>query len=171
MLNPTEVLRALKKASGSQNQQNQTVTVPLVGVTVRGNKRGPDIRAGFAHITDGPRANLRIQLFPTSGVLEFTFPEDLNPPKNGTYSVRVPLEKNGSDTFWTTIGYALVEEGKVAVVLEAIPPTGLVVISFTETVEERRARRAKEKAAEGTEAEVEVDAEATADFPEDPFQD
>ncbi|WP_448377650.1 hypothetical protein [Fervidobacterium sp.] len=167
-MNPTDVLRAVRKSS-QQNQQKGQV-VPLAGVTVRGNKRGPDIRAGFAHITDG-RANLRIQVFPVSGVLEFAFPDDLTPPKEGTYSVRVPVEKNNGEAFWTTIGYALVEDRKVVVVLEAIPPTGLAVISFAETVEERQARLAKEKAAaEGTE-EAEAEAEATPDFPEDPFQD
>jgi len=171
MLNPTQVLHKIQ----ANGKKEEAISAPLKGVTLRGNKRGPDLPAGFAYLAkDGTKASVRVDLFPTSGVVEFQIPEGVPSPKEGTYSLRAPLGE-GKDARWATVGYAVVQEGKVALAFDAIPPSGRVVISFAETIEERRARLAKEKEAKEEKAEEAEEAgEASSDegdFPEDPFAD
>jgi len=171
MLNPSEVLQKVARGNGTKSE---AVAAPLKGVTLRGNKRGPDIPAGFAYFApDGLKVNLRVDLFPTSGVVEVEVPEGVSPPKEGTYYARVALQ-GGKETRWVTVGYAVAREGKLAIAFDALPPNGRVSISLQMTAEERAEQRAKaqgqgEQAAE--EATEEAAEEAAGDFPEDPFQD
>ncbi len=165
MLNPSEVLKVVRGNGG----KSEAVSAPLKGVTLRGNKRGPDIPAGFAYFApDGTKVNLRIDLFPTSGVVEVEVPEGVPAPKEGTYYARVALQ-GSKETRWVTVGYAVAQERKLAVAFDALPPGGRASISLQMTAEERAEKRVK--AQEGEEATEEVAEEAAGDFPEDPFQD
>jgi hypothetical protein len=171
MLNPSEVLQKVTRGNGTKSE---AVAAPLKGVTLRGNKRGPDIPAGFAYFSpDGLKVNLRVDLFPTSGVVEVEVPEGVPAPKEGTYYARVALE-GGKETRWVTVGYAVAQERKLAIAFDAVPPNGRVSISLQMTAEERAERR-KAQEAEGATATEEVTEEASeeaaGDFPEDPFQD
>jgi hypothetical protein len=169
MLNPSEVLKVAARGNGGKSE---AVAAPLKGITLRGNKRGPDITAGFAYFSpDGTKVNLRVDLFPTSGVVEVEVPGGVPAPKKGTYYARVALQ-GGKETRWVTVGYAVAEERKLAVAFDALPPDGRVSISLQMTAEERAERKAK--AQEGERAEEvaeEATEEANGDFPEDPFQD
>jgi hypothetical protein len=172
MLNPSEVLQKVSRGNGTKSE---AVAAPLKGVTLRGNKRGPDIPAGFAYFSpDGLKVNLRVDLFPTSGVVEVEVPEGVPTPKEGTYYARVALQ-GGKETRWVTVGYAVAKERKLAVAFDAVPPGGRVSISLQMTAEEREQKRAKEQEEERTTAAEEVAdeaaEEAAGDFPEDPFQD
>jgi hypothetical protein len=169
MFNPSEVLKVAVRANGGKTE---AVAAPLKGVTLRGNKRGPDIPAGFAYFApDGSKANLRVDLFPTSGVVEVEVPEGVPAPKEGTYFVRAALQGQ-KEARWVTVGYAVAKERKLAI--DALPPDGRVSISLQMTAEER-AEQKKAKAQEGgqaaEEAIEEAAEEAAGDFPEDPFQD
>jgi len=171
MFNPSEVLQ--KVARQGNGGKTEAVAAPLKGVTLRGNKRGPDVPAGFAYFSpDGTKVNLRIDLFPTSGVVEVEVPEGVPAPKEGTYYARVALQ-GGKETRWVTVGYAVAKERKLAIAFDALPPGGRVSISLQMTAEERAELKAK--AQEGGQATEEVakeaPEEAAGDFPEDPFQD
>jgi hypothetical protein len=171
MFNPSEVLQ--KVARQGNGGKSEAVAAPLKGVTLRGNKRGPDIPAGFAYFApDGTKANLRIDLFPTSGVVEVEVPQEVPAPKEGTYFVRVALQ-GGKETRWVTVGYAVAQGRKLAIAFDALPPNGRVSISLQMTAEERAERKAKAQEGEGAaeEAIEEAAEEAAGDFPEDPFQD
>jgi hypothetical protein len=172
MFNPSEVLQ--KVARQGNGGKSEAVAAPLKGVTLRGNKRGPDVPAGFAYFApDGTKANLRVDLFPTSGVVEVEVPEGVSAPKEGTYFVRAALQ-GGKETRWVTVGYAVAQGRKLAIAFDALPPGGRVSISLQMTAEER-AEQKKAKAQEGEgaaeEAIEEATEEAAGDFPEDPFQD
>jgi hypothetical protein len=171
MFNPSEILNKVARGNGSKPE---AVAAPLKGVTLRGNKRGPDVPTGFAYFSpDGTKVNLRVDLFPTSGVVEVEVPESVPAPKEGTYYARVALQ-GGKETRWVTVGYAVAQGRKLAIAFDALPPGGRVSISLQMTAEER-AEQKKAKAQEGEQAteEVaeEVPEEAAGDFPEDPFQD
>jgi hypothetical protein len=171
MFNPSEILNKVARGNGSKPE---AVAAPLKGVTLRGNKRGPDIPAGFAYFSpDGTKANLRIDLFPTSGVVEVEVPEGVPAPKEGTYFVRAALQGQ-KEARWVTVGYAVAKERKLGIAFDALPPGGRVSISLQMTAEER-AEQKKAKAEEGEraaeEAIEEAVEEAAGDFPEDPFQD
>jgi hypothetical protein len=170
MLNPSEVLQKVARGNGSKPE---AVAAPLKGVTLRGNKRGPDIPAGFAYFSpDGLKVNLRVDLFPTSGVVEVEVPEGVPAPKEGTYYARVALQ-GAKEPRWVTVGYAVAQERKLAIAFDAVPPNGRVSISLQMTAEERaEKRKAQEGEATATEEVAEEAAEeAAGDFPEDPFQD
>jgi len=165
MLNPSEVLKVATRNNGGKSE---AVAAPLKGVTLRGNKRGPDIPAGFAYFSpDGAKVNVRIDLFPTSGVVEVEVPEGVPSPKEGTYFVRAALQ-GGKETRWVTVGYAVAKERKLAIAFDAVPPGGRVSISLQMTAEERAEQKAK---AQGEQAAEVATEEAAGDFPEDPFQD
>jgi hypothetical protein len=170
MFNPSEVLQ--KVARQGNGGKTEAVAAPLKGVTLRGNKRGPDVPTGFAYFSpDGTKVNLRIDLFPTSGVVEVEVPESVPAPKEGTYFVRAALQGQ-KEARWVTVGYAVAKERKLAIAFDALPPDGRVSISLQMTAEERAERKAK--AQEGERAEEvaeEATEEANGDFPEDPFQD
>ncbi len=177
MFNPSEVLQ--KVARQGNGGKSEAVSAPLKGVTLRGNKRGPDLPAGFAYFApDGTKANLRIDLFPTSGVVEVEVPEGVPAPKEGTYFVRAALQGQ-KEARWVTVGYAVAKEGKLGIAFDAVPPGGRVSISLQMTAEERaEQRKAKAQEGEGAtteeaagEAGEEASEGAAGDFPEDPFQD
>ncbi len=172
MFNPSEVLQ--KVARQGNGGKSEAVSAPLKGITLRGNKRGPDLPAGFAYFApDGTKVNLRVDLFPTSGVVEVEVPEGVPAPKEGTYYARTALQ-GGKETRWVTVGYAVAKEGKLGIAFDAVPPGGRVSISLQMTAEERaEQKRAKAQEGEGAteEAAEEAGEGAAGDFPEDPFQD
>jgi len=170
MFNPSEVLKVATRGNGGKTE---AVAAPLKGVTLRGNKRGPDVPAGFAYFApDGTKANLRIDLFPISGVVEVEVPEGVSAPKEGTYFVRAALQGQ-KEARWVTVGYAVAQGRKLAIAFDALPPNGRVSISLQMTAEERAELKAKAQEGEQGAEEVaeETAGEAPGDFPEDPFQD